>query len=293
VEIRTIDEDDFHACIEIFTESWNDLHLRYGYEDDVSDDDSWLLNPLRHFLRTDPSGGRVAADDAGPIAFGSCIERDRYWFLSFLFVRPRAQGRGVGRRLLHELLPEDSDVVRATEVESFQSIATALYASAGMAPCAVKCNVSGPGRADDMPLSGPDLVRGPISEDDAPVVDMLDEQVIGFRRPEDHRWWNDRMTGLLYRRGREAVGYAYVDNGYIAPALAIDEATLTSIVADIARTADQPSQLKTAIWGTSGALLSGLLRAGWRIEESRYTSLYLSSRGPLPPNYISHAGWLP
>ena len=71
METREIVDDDFPDCVDIFTEAWNDLHRRHGYGEDVSHDDSWLLKPLTHFRGTDPNGGRIAVDKAGPVAFGS------------------------------------------------------------------------------------------------------------------------------------------------------------------------------------------------------------------------------
>jgi hypothetical protein len=98
---------------------------------------------------------------------------------------------------------------------------------------------------------------------------------------------------LVYRRGDDLVAYAYVDDGWIAPALAVDEETLAAVVADVVRSANDPSNIKTSIFGTSGALFRDMLKAGWRIEESRYGFIYLSSGDPLPANYIPHTAWLP
>jgi GNAT superfamily N-acetyltransferase len=151
VETREIVEHDFTVCVDIFTDAWNDLHRRYGFEQEVSEDDSWLLKVLAHFGQTDPHGGRIALVDGVPIAFGQSVRRRTFWCLSFLFVRPDAQGRGVGRRLLRELLPGDRNVVRVCEVESFQTVATALYLSAGMAPCSVRYFLAGPARPGSEP----------------------------------------------------------------------------------------------------------------------------------------------
>jgi GNAT superfamily N-acetyltransferase len=113
---------------DIFNDAWSDLHRRYGFEEDASSqgDDSWLTKPLAHFLESDPGGGLLALDDDGPVAFASSARRDDFWCLSYLFVRPRGQDRGVGRDLLRRLLPHDNAVVRSCKVESFQTVATSL-----------------------------------------------------------------------------------------------------------------------------------------------------------------------
>jgi hypothetical protein len=92
---RHIQDSDFSACSDIFNDAFNDLHRAYGFDEDVvEEDDSWLSKPLAHFLVTDPDGGLIVADEEGEVAFASSFLRDSYWFLPFLFVRPRAQGRG-------------------------------------------------------------------------------------------------------------------------------------------------------------------------------------------------------
>ena len=286
-------EDDLPACVEIFTEAWNDLHLRHGYEDEVSDDDSWLLQPLGYFLRTDPSGSLIAETEGHPVAFGSSVTRDRFWCLSFLFVRPEAQGQGVGRRLLEELIPRNNDMVCTAEVEGFQSVATALYAQTGMSPCAVRYFLTGPGRTDQEAVQQHRFTRVALSTDDLPDVNHLDAQLLGFTRAEDHRWWLSAMSGHAFRHDGALVGYAYVDDGWIAPALAVDEATVGAMIANLVADTRIPSEMRTSIFGTSGALFRELLGAGWRIEESNYSFIFLSNAGPLPPSYITHAAWLP
>jgi hypothetical protein len=69
--------------------------------------------------------------------------------------------------------------------------------------------------------------------------------------------------------------------------------TLGAIVADIVRTAEDRTSVKTSVFGTSSGLLRDLLKAGWRVEESKCAFVYLSSAGPPRPNYFSHAAWLP
>src|SRR4051812_13440968 len=134
VDIEPITDADIAVCQAIFDTSFGDLHRRYGLEDDEYPDSDWLRPILTHFLSTDASGTVLAKEGGEPIAFASTFRRDDYWFLSFLFVLPSAQGRGIGRQLLRELTPEGRDVVRATVVESFQPASTGLYASMGMAP---------------------------------------------------------------------------------------------------------------------------------------------------------------
>jgi GNAT superfamily N-acetyltransferase len=293
MDIRPLEESDFPACVEIFNEAFNDVHRAYGFDEDlVDDDDTWLLKPLQHFLRTDPNGGLIAADDRGTVAFASTVRREQWWFLSFLFVRPRVQQQGIGRELIRRLLPsQESGPTIATMVESFNRAATGLYASEGMIPLTPKYWVTASTDAVQLPgASG--LRRSEMTRDDSGSVASLDRDLLGFTRGEDHRWWMESMRGFTYRLDDRLVGYAYVDDGWIAPALAVDEPTLISLFMDLAKLVDK-DEVETAVLSTSRQLLRALLRSGFRIGPSTYSSVYASSGGTLPASYILHADWLP
>jgi hypothetical protein len=200
------------------------------------------------------------------------------------------QRRGVGRALLQELLPADPRTIRSTAVESFQAVAQALYAGVGMVPRADKVSLVGESVTSDSPSIR--LSRSELTTADLGAIDALDERILGFRRPDDHRWWMRSMTGLAYRDGGVIVGYAYVDDDYVAPALADDESTLAAIFIDAAAMAHSLT-VRTHTWRASGTLFRTLIAAGFRVVPSRYSIVYASSAGPLPDGYISHADWLP
>ena len=295
METRELSVDDLAACQAIFNASYYDLHRRHEMGT-AEDDSSWLPPILRHFLQTDPAGARLAIDDGTPVGFISSIRRDDYWFLSFLFVAPDHQGSGIGRRLLTELLPDEGQgVVRATVVESFQPVSTGLYAALGMTPRSIKYWVTGLRRPETLPLLPREIERATLSEADPSDVDELDRAMLGFRRRVDHLWWAEAGTpAWVYRRGGELVAYAYVDDGYVGPALAADEATLCAVVADLVGSSPDPSSMVVNLGGEAGAVFRMLMNAGGRIDAaSGYRFVYCSSSGPLPSSYIHHSDWLP
>ena len=141
-------------------------------------------------------------------------------------------------------------------------------------------------------VDGSDLARAPMEEADIEEVCSLDKRSLGFSRADDHRWWMKEMRGFTYRRGREMVGYACLDGGWISPALSTDEETLVAIFADLSVVVEK-DEVETAIFGGSRVLFQALLGAGFRIGPSKYSTVYASSHGPLPANYVLHSDWLP
>jgi len=295
VDIKQVEQGNMEACQRIFDASYGDLHRRYGLEDDEPADADWLRPILAHFLTTDPSGTLLASEAGEPIAFASSFSRDDYWFLSFLFVDPSFQGRGIGRTLLGELAPTGSGSVLATVVESFQPVSTGLYASVGMSPQAIKYWLTGVTRSGSLPSLPSDLHREPLTETDLVDVDAFDRSVLGFTRPFDHRWWRDAKTPCWsYRRGSSLVAYAYVDGDYVGPVLAVDQGTLRAVVADLVGTADHPAGMSVNLCGHSTDVFRMLIEAGARIDDATpYRFVYCSIAGPLPSSYIHHSDWLP
>lgn len=295
MDISTATDLDVETMCDIFFASYNDLHRRHGLAEEDPEDRDWLADAIRHVMRTDPSGTVLVTDDGTPTAFATSYLRDSYWFLSFLFVSPDAQGRGVGKALLEAVMPRASDgLTRALVVESFQPVSTGLYAGHGITPRGVRYVLTDLGDPARLPEPAPGFEPADVTPDAILEMSGLDRRQLGFSRPADHEWWlRSEMTARVYRRDGDLVGYAYVDEERIVgPALGEDEATTCAIVTDLIRRAEHPEALKVPVYGNNAELFRMLVRAGARIEPSDFRYFYCSTDDALPPTYIHYAGYM-
>jgi GNAT superfamily N-acetyltransferase len=284
---RPARSDDLAECGRIWRDSLNDYLGRLN-QGEVPDELGPLGRLHAHTQATDPELFQVATVP-GPrgeriVAFGSAIVRGPIWFLSMLFVRPDAQGQGLGRALLERLLPApDRGGTLATAIDSLQPIAAALYASYGMTTRMPILDLRGEVRRPEaFPVlpAGISVVpfetvaAGPPGgsghRELAATIDNLDRELLGTEHPQDHGFLRaEKRRGFLYRGPDGApLGYGYAGEvGRLGPIAVRDEALLEPIVGHLISAV--PARGARAIWTPGGAtrLLPTLLAAGLRIDE--------------------------
>ena len=287
--IRPARDEDVPVCAGIWRDALNDYLGRLG-QPEIPDDLGPILRLYRHLRSTDPErflvAERHASDGTTAIdAFGSAVVREPLWFLSMLFVRPAAQARGLGRRLLDALAPDtgwaERGGVRATATDSAQPISNGLYGSLGIVPRTPLLRLVG---AVERPAALPEL---PVEIEPAAFEEIgadgdglgssaldgelaaLDRAILGFERPVDHAFLRfEGRRGFLYcdRAGRPR-GYGYTsESGRVGPVVVADGALLGPVVAHLV-TAVEPRGA-FGIWapGLAGEAVVPLLRAGFRID---------------------------
>lgn len=282
--IRPLQADDLSIASAIFDAALDDLSVRRHRAPDPRN--AAAIERLFARLRAShPAGSAIAELDGRGVGFGIAVERERSWFLGFLFVDPDHQGIGLGRAILERILPAGgaapwlaSGGVLATCAEAIQPVSTGLYASLGMLPrdpifVFVGHPDTGTLRSLAASVAGADFER--IEADAgadalADILAALDEAAVGHRRTIDHR--DDRAEGrrgVLYRdRGDgRALGYGYAQaSGRMGPVYAADPSLLEGIVADLVGRFEIPGAWQLVVPGASAAL-PGLLRAGLRFDE--------------------------
>ena len=171
---------------------------------------------LRYFLGSDPGGSWVAVDNDDVVGVAQASMRWPLWLLSLLGVAIRAQGRGVGRRLLDRALgytdPEGPGLI----LSSSDPRAMRRYVAAGFSLHPV---VSAMGRVRASGLPPVEGVRAGTAAD-LDLVDKVDERVRGASRQRDIVHLLDDGVELLVLEGR---GYAMVRGAQPVMLAAVDE----------------------------------------------------------------------
>ena len=281
---------DLPTCARIWRESINDYMAPLNLPQ-VPDDLAAILRLYAHLLSTDPTRFVVAErnrDDGKPVidAFVVAVVRDELWFLSMLFVLPRAQGRGLGRRLLAAVLaPRDSGTEssgwHATATDSAQPISNGLYASLGMVPRIPLLRLVGlparpgafPALPDGVDVSGFDEIQGSGgglgSSALAAEIAALDRDALGVERPVDHAFLKaEGRRGFLYHdRTGTAVGYGYTsESGRVGPITVTDSALLGPVVGHLLTLVRPRGAFGIWVPGTAGDAVVPLLRSGFRFD---------------------------
>lgn len=283
---RPVRSGELTECARVWREALNDYLVRLN-QTEVPEELGPLERLYAHTQASDPERFQVATVPAPGgeriVAFGSAVMRGPIWFLSMLFVRPEAQGQGLGRALLERLLPgPDHDGPLATAVDSLQPISTALYARYGMTPRSTILDLRGDvSRPEAFPVLPSGIAVVPFESvaagppggaghrELAATVDALDRELLGTDHPLDHRYLRaENRQGFLYR-GPDGVplGYGYAGAvGRIGPIAVRDEALLEAIVGHLV--AAVPARGAKAVWtlGDAPRLLPTLLAAGLRID---------------------------
>ncbi|MSQ37507.1 MAG: GNAT family N-acetyltransferase [Chloroflexi bacterium] len=274
---------DLEATYEVFVAAANDLRARSGRPpiDDTPQRRAWAIPFRRHALAHDAERFWVAEAKGRVAGFGIATLRERLWYLAALHVLPSFQGRGVGRELLQRCLAavDGPGAVRIVISESAQPISNAMYAKHGMYQWVPLLHVKG---AMPAQLDEPQLGSESIADDKALLtLDAIDRVVLGVARAIDHRYWLSQpgLTGLLFRRRGEAIGYAYVSaSGQVGPVAVRFPRELPHVLSASLRSAAErgATHASLVVPGHCRTAIAYLLRNGFRYGES--INLLLASR---------------
>jgi GNAT superfamily N-acetyltransferase len=297
IRLRPAHPGDLPACVGVWHAGLTDYGVRVG-RPPMPPTFGPLLGLLGHLLATDPGGfwvavanapgadGRAARHDPagaeGPVvAFVSALRREHVWFLSMLFVQPGHQERGLGRRLLAQVLAGADDATHATCTDSAQPISNALYSRFGMMPRLPVLELVGrperpvPGLPDGIRAVPFDLLRAGPTDGAGPrrlaaALERLDRSALGYAHPQDHAYLGAQgRIGYLYEGGGGAVvGYGYASEvGRLGPIAVADSGLMGPVVGHLLGSVRPAGAFSAWIPGSAGAAVAALLEAGLRLED--------------------------
>jgi hypothetical protein len=267
VELRPTTVGDLPELHATFVDGISTVFAPHGFEASAPSLEVFSILQ-RHVLATGVS--YVAEDDGGVVGFSSAWTRGDDWFLASLFVRGRAQGRGVGPALLDAVWGHA--LRRRTVTDAIQPVSNVLYGRRGLVPATPLLTFTGLPQVD-------------ASEDGAPAdVAAIDATAYGFDRTVDHRYWQ-----LHARRSEWGDAYSYVfpggDVGPVAGATPV--AAARALAAELARS-DGPVRVR--IPGSARELVEVALAAGLRLGP--VPGLVLLSPGAEPPAALAPSGYM-
>jgi GNAT superfamily N-acetyltransferase len=241
---------------------------------------------FRHLISTDPASSIVADDHGRGVAFGIVHVREGDAFLSFLFVLPAWQGRGLGRAVLRACLAGAGETVRlSTCAEADQLVSTGLYASMGMAPREPIYLLRGELAASTLPRLPVGVTARPVDPD---RVAGLDLELMGYRRRADHAFWSsgERRGWMLETAGGELLGYGYAHpSGRMGPVAAARPELLPVLLGQLVRAVPVIEGRQVVMPGAAKTALEPLLAAGMRLDGT--PAVYCAERpGPRFDRYL-------
>jgi GNAT superfamily N-acetyltransferase len=289
--IRPARATELATCAAIWRDALNDYLGRLA-QPEIPEDFGPILRLYDHLHATDPTTFLVAdrsahggADDPASIdGFVVVVRREGLAFLSMLFVRPGAQGRGLGRALLGAALPNHDEggvAWRATATDSVQPISNGLYASLGLVPRIPLLRLVGlPNRNGDFGRlpDGTEAIRFDEVPDGADGLGRaalmaelaaLDRGAAGFDRTADHALHaREGRSGFLFRdRTGQAVAYGYSSEaGRLGPVAVRDETLLGPVLGHLVGAVRPRGAFGIWVPGTAGQAVVPLLRAGFRFD---------------------------
>jgi GNAT superfamily N-acetyltransferase len=284
-ELREATSADIPAMLEVFFHAIEDLDSKRGQALQPRNAAPLEMH-FGHLLSTDPDSCWVAEDRGRVIAFGIVSRRQADAFLSFLFVEPSWQGRGLGRAVLDACLRGAGDGVArvSTCAEANQAVSTGLYARLGLAPRSPIYVLRGALPDGALPDPAPGIAPRPVS---AAAVAAFDRELMGYERPRDHAFWARDRQGALFVDDDGAVrGYGYAHpSGRIGPVAAAVPADLPGFVGYLVRITQVLEGRQLVVPGPAIDALRPLLEAGLRIDGT--PAVYCSQgRGPAFERYL-------
>ena len=220
ISYRRCRRKDLLPAIRLIMMAFNDLRRRTGKTAMTRRVRAVPLMFL-HLFDRDSESFACAWDGDRLVGFAGAINRGRQWYLAWLFVHPRYQDRGIGRRLLEKIWRTGRGVVHSLSTFTYNMQAVGIYSHFGILPEALISQMRIPLDKLTPPVPTGLTIERTIRRADLAWIDGLERAIRGHaRRPELEYWCASQShhAYLFKRRGRR-IGYSFLVNmGELGPA---------------------------------------------------------------------------
>jgi GNAT superfamily N-acetyltransferase len=230
IRIRRGTPADARDCNRLLYEAIQDFEARTGGERLGGTEAEWWsgLEPFYEMLAVGATEWWLAEDDGALQGFARSIESDGFVELTEFFVRPSAQGHGLGRELLARAFPATPDKTRFL-IATRDVRALVRYYGAGLAIQLPMLEFSGATQATEPPAGL--AVRRVGSPSDVDAIRSIERELLGFeRRPAALATLVAAREPYLYLRDATPVGFAFVSPDGIGPIGALSPDDMPAIL---------------------------------------------------------------
>ncbi|OQX91714.1 MAG: hypothetical protein B6D58_06655 [candidate division Zixibacteria bacterium 4484_95] len=204
-----------------------------------------------HLLKTDPNTFYCAISGEKIIGFAGAIIRGKQWYLAYLFVHPRYQNKGLGKKLIQKVWLDSQGMSHGLCTFAFNMQAVGLYSKVGLMPL---CNLLWmeivPDRLKKLKPTGLKIYDTPTRAD-ITWINKLESKIRGYPHPSEWRFWvkNDLYKPHIFKYRGKRVGYSVIGDDYqIAPAGAISNDYLLKVMNETLRVVKPKKGGKVKLW---------------------------------------------
>jgi GNAT superfamily N-acetyltransferase len=271
--IQHLPKEHLLEALRLVMRSANNLRIKHGrmpWDSIVNEVPS--LN--RHLYETDAAGHWGAYNGEKLIGFSSAIVRGGQWYMSNLFVDPRHQRKGLGRKLMERAMEHGGSKVdsRALCTFSYNEASVALYSLYGIMPTypilEMFKKITEPQNAVPSGLK--------IEEDNSHKailrIDRLEKDIRGYSHLIDLEFLANSPKRMMYQffDGPMWVGYSIVSNNrLVAPLGAISPEYLPGMAGDMHHLCQSTGSDVCLIWvgGRNKAVYQKTISLGFKLTE--------------------------
>ncbi len=273
-ELREAEPADIQAAFAIFRRSIRASVHRMGMTDspDVTEAnlaEDWAVRGtwIEHLWRTAAENWLAIDADGRPIGWALSVQRGSMLELTFFFVDPGIQSKGVGRALLERAFPFGRGPHRSI-MATQDPRALSLYLRSGVRHVSTIVDFE----ARPRPVSvDTDLVFERLDTSPASIelIAKVEEQVIGHRREVDTALMLEHRPAWIARRAGTVAGFAFGHrNELCGPIGALDPADIPALLAHVENeaAADGATNLYFSTPLLNDAAVQHLLGRGYTID---------------------------